>query len=136
MRRYLLDTPMVAALLNNRPGAVALATSWIRANEAATSILVYAEVLEYIKSSARYAQHYSAPRNLLAGIYPYFLTLPILERYADIRLALRRGQLIGDIDTLIAATALERNLTIVTIDPDFQRVPGLQVMLLTRAQLL
>ncbi len=65
----------------------------------------------------------------------YFLTRPILERYADIRLALRRGQLIGDIDTLIAATALERNLTIVTIDPDFQRVPHLNVMLLTRSQL-
>ena len=136
MRRYLFDTPMVAALLNNRAGAVNLATPWIRANEAATSILVYAEVLEYIKPSARYAQHYPALRNLLAGVYPYFLTLPILERYADIRLALRRGQLIGDIDTLIAATALERDLTIVTIDPDFQRVPGLSVMLLTRAQLL
>ena len=27
----------------------------------------------------------------------------------------------GDIDTLIAATALERNLTVVTIDTDFQR---------------
>lgn len=40
--------------------------------------------------------------------------------------------LIGDIDTLIAATALERNLTVVTIDADFQRVPGLNVLLLPR----
>jgi len=136
MRKYLLDTPFVAALLNNCAGAVSLATPWIAANEAATSVLVYAEAIEYIKPSQRYAQHYSALRNLLAGVYPYFLTLPILERYADIRLALRRGQLIGDMDTLIAATALERDLTIVTIDPDFQRVPGLKVMLLTRAQLL
>jgi predicted nucleic acid-binding protein len=51
-------------------------------------------------------------------------------------LALRRGRLIGDIDTLIAATALEYDLTVVTIDPDFQRVPDLKVMLLTRTQLL
>jgi predicted nucleic acid-binding protein len=39
--------------------------------------------------------------------------------------------LIGDIDTLIAATALERNLTVVTIDTDFQRVPQLHVILLS-----
>ncbi len=39
--------------------------------------------------------------------------------------------LIGDIDTLIAATALERELTIVTADTDFERVPGLQVKLIS-----
>jgi predicted nucleic acid-binding protein len=65
----------------------------------------------------------------------YFPTLAILERYADIRLSLRRGRLIGDIDTLIAATALEHDLTVVTSDPDFQRVPNLKVMLLTTAQI-
>ena len=136
MKRYLLDTPFPAALLNNRPGAVSLAAPWIAANEAATSILVYAEVIEYIRPSQRYAQHYVALQHLLTAVNPYFLTLPILERYADIRLALRRGQLIGDMDTLIAATALERNLTIVTLDPDFQRVPNLNVVLLRRSQLL
>ncbi len=136
MRRYLLDTPMVSALLNNRPGAVSLVRPWIQADEAATSILVYAEVIEYVKPSPRYAQYRASLRSLLHGVYPYYLTLPILERYADIRLALRSGQLIGDVDTLIAATALERNLTVVTLDPDFQRVPGLSVMLLTRSQLM
>jgi predicted nucleic acid-binding protein len=62
-----------------------------------------------------------------------------MERYADIRRALRPPYgpgLIGDIDTLIAATALERDLTLVTIDSDFQRVPGLQVQLVTKAQLV
>jgi predicted nucleic acid-binding protein len=39
--------------------------------------------------------------------------------------------LIGDIDTLIAATAIERNLMVVTIDTDFQRVPQLKVILLS-----
>src|SRR5207249_99102 len=49
-------------------------------------------------------------------------------RYADLRRQMRppRGPgLIGDIDTLIAATAIERKLTLVTADTDFQRVPGL-----------
>jgi predicted nucleic acid-binding protein len=38
--------------------------------------------------------------------------------------------LIGDVDTFIAATALERNLTMITADHDFKRVPGLSVHLL------
>ena len=60
-----------------------------------------------------------------------------LQRLSGLLLRqLRRGQLIGDIDTLIAATAFERNLTLVTSDSDFQRVPGLQVQLLTRQQLI
>jgi predicted nucleic acid-binding protein len=43
--------------------------------------------------------------------------------------------LIGDIDTLIAAMALEHDLTIITTDGDYTRVPGLAVQLLTMAQL-
>jgi predicted nucleic acid-binding protein len=68
------------------------------------------------------------------AVYPYFPTYSILERYADIRRALRRPYgpgLIGDIDTLIAATALDRNLTLVTMDSDYQRVPDLNVVLFT-----
>ncbi len=135
MRRYLLDTSLVAGLLNNRPRAVALITPWIHSREAATSILVYGEVVEYIRSRPNYAAHHQALRSLLRRVHPYFLTYPILERYADLRRQLRppRGPgLIGDVDTLIAFTALERNLTLVTTDSDFQRVPNLTVMLLPR----
>ncbi len=39
--------------------------------------------------------------------------------------------LIGDIDTLIVATALERELIMVTADSDFSRVPGLQLELIS-----
>jgi predicted nucleic acid-binding protein len=132
MRRYLLDTPLLAALLNQRPNAVSLITPWVRSKEVSTSILVYGEVIEYIKRRPNYPQHYQGLRNLLLGIHSYTLTDIILERYADIRLTLGRGNLIGDIDTLIAATALERNLTVVTTDTDFQRVPNLKQMLIPR----
>jgi hypothetical protein len=60
MRRYLLDTPMVSALLNNRPGAVATIQPWILANEAATRVLVYAEVIEYVKTSQRYPYYHAS----------------------------------------------------------------------------
>ncbi len=67
-------------------------------------------------------------------IYPYFLTYSILDRYADLRRLLRSPYgpgLIGDIDTLIAATALERNLMVATADKDFERIPGLQINLIS-----
>jgi predicted nucleic acid-binding protein len=138
MRRYLLDTAPLAAYLNNRQGAVALIQQWIRARESATSVLVYAEVLEYVYALPNLPQRRAQLRRLLRAVYPYSLTYAVLDRYAQIRRALRPPHgpgLIGDIDTLIAATALERDLTVVTIDSDFQRVPNLRVRPLTRSQL-
>ena len=136
MRRYLLDTTPLAAYLQGRAQAVSLITPWLRAREAATSILAYGEVVEYLKRLPTYPEQQRELRLLLREVYPYSLTYAILERFADIRLALRKGAgLIGDIDTLIAATALERRLTIVTADNDFTRVPELPVMLLDRATL-
>ncbi len=134
MRRFLLDTSIIAAYLNNRPQAVQIVQPWIQRREAATSILVYGEVIEYLKGVPNYLQRRRQLRELLTETYPYFLTYSILERYSDIRRQLRPPQgpgLIGDIDTVVAATALERKLTVVTTDGDYQRVPSLQVMLVS-----
>lgn len=49
MRRYLLDTAAVAAFLHGRPKAMELSTPWVKNSEAAASILVYGEVVEYLK---------------------------------------------------------------------------------------
>ena len=130
MKRYLLDTGPLGAYLQGRQPAVDLIVPWIRRGEAATSILVYGEIIEYIKSLQDYPAKYLGLRTLLGAIYPYFLTYTIMERSADIRRTLcppHGPGLIGDIDTLIAATALERNLTVVTTDSDDERVPGLKV---------
>jgi predicted nucleic acid-binding protein len=99
----------------------------------AASIIVYAEVIEYLKGSPRYLEHRLRLFDLLRVIHLYRPTLRILDRYADIRRHLRRPYgpgIIGDMDTLIAATALERNLIVVTPDSDFLRVPGLQVQMM------
>lgn len=125
---------MVSAYLLSRPVALSLVTPWIQNGEATTSILVYGEVNEYIRGRADYQQLHAQLLELLREIPPFFITYPIMRRYGEIRRALRpTNGLIGDVDTLIAATALERNLTIVTADTDFQRVPGLT--LVPRAQL-
>lgn len=58
------------------------------------------------------------------------VTRAVADKYADVVRALRvRGRLIGANDLWIAATALEREWTLVTRDTtEFSRVPGLKVM--------
>jgi len=132
---YLLDTSPLAALLHNREAAVSLIRPWLLDHEAATSILAYGEVIEYLKPHADYARRAHDLRQLLRGVTPYALTYAIMARYAELRLRMRRPYgpgLIGDVDTLIAATALEHRLNLVTTDTDFQRVPDLSVLLLDR----
>jgi hypothetical protein len=57
MKRYLLDTGLVAAFLHGRKHVVELIDPWVRKEAAATSILVYGEVIEYLKGLADYS-HY------------------------------------------------------------------------------
>jgi predicted nucleic acid-binding protein len=111
MKRYLLDTSLLAAYLHNRATAVTLISSWVQNDEAATSMLVYGEVIEYLKGLPNFQEKYTKFHTILNEILPYPLTYAILERYADIRRTLRPlHKDIGDIDTLIAATAMEEHL--------------------------
>lgn len=53
----------------------------------------------------------------------------VIERFASVRSRLRRkGQLIDNFDILIAATALELNLVLITDDRDFSKVSELRVL--------
>jgi predicted nucleic acid-binding protein len=134
--RYLLDTAVLSAYLQGRPGARELVSPWISQKQARTSILVYAEVTEYLQSFADPVREQRELRQLLGAIPAPDLPLSALERYASIRRVLRPPfgpGLIGDIDTLIAATAMDRDLVIVTTDSDSSRVPQLRVMLVGRA---
>ena len=129
MKRYLLDTSLIAAFLHGRPTALILIDPLVRNGQATTSILVYGEVIEYIKGLQTFPAYKARLQKLfdLNQIPPLPLTYSILERYADIRRTLRpQHKDIGNIDTLIAATALEHDLTLLTIDTDYERVPLLQ----------
>jgi predicted nucleic acid-binding protein len=135
MRRYLLDTTPLTAYFRAIPPMVARARPWIRRREAATSILVYGEMLEYLKGFPDYRRRHAQLRQLLHAIVPIFVDYATMERYAELRRQLRPPQgpgLIGDMDSLIAATALQHDLTLVTTDGDFARVPGLELLRLDR----
>ena len=109
MSRYLLDAGPLASLLAGRPAAVELMSPRLQQREAATSILIYGEVLEHIKGLPAFPSRRLALRQLLLRVPPYVLRMQTMEHYADIRRSLRPPHgpgLIGDIDTLIAATAI------------------------------
>lgn len=138
MSRFLLDTPVLAAFLLGRPAVSVLIDPLLIRREATTSIIVYGEVTEYLLGRPRYRQRHAELLRLLREITPIFLNYSTLDRYATLRRTMRPPYglgLIGDIDTLIAATALELESTIVTTDRDYMRVPGLSVLLLDRATL-
>ncbi|MBI3979298.1 MAG: type II toxin-antitoxin system VapC family toxin [Chloroflexi bacterium] len=138
MRRYLADTTILTAYLYHRRPALNLLNPWIGRKEASTSIPVYGEMVEHLRGRADYLRHRDELRHLLKEVTPYFLTYNTMDRYAALRRELRppRGPgLIGDVDTLIAATALERGLTAVTTDADFERIPDLKLMLIPRRSL-
>lgn len=71
MRRYLLDTGVLAAYLRGRSGAVKLVEPWAQAGETATSIVVYGEVVEYLQrlSDPEYARYLGLLRGLLYTRY-------------------------------------------------------------------
>src|SRR5438874_13223998 len=89
MKKYLVDTSVLGAYLHRRVPAVQLLHPLIQQHEVATSILVYAEVTEYIQGFPNAPQRQHELRLLLREIYPYFLTYSIVERYADLRRKLR-----------------------------------------------
>lgn len=98
-------------------------------------MLVYGEVIEYIRGRHDVVARRDALQTLLREVHPFPLDYAIMERYADLRRRMRPpygSGVIGDIDTLIAATALENDLTLVTMDKHFERVPDLKIEQLAR----
>ena len=133
MTEFLLDTGPMMAFFNGRRPAVALVDPWLQQSKVATSVLVYGEIIEFLQGKSDFETRRLQLRQLLATVEPLYLSLAVLDLYGTIRRQLRPpvgSGIIGDIDTLIAATALVHDLTIVTTDTDFIRVPGLKVRLL------
>lgn len=94
------------------------------------SVIVQAELLtgiELIGGTGRGLElrnAYEAALLQSAHILP--IDADVVPRFASLYAYLRRtGQPIGVNDMWIGATALAHNLTLVTSDPDFDRIPGL-----------
>ena len=126
---FLLDTDTVVNVMQGRRSYQAFLRS-LTPQRLAISLITYGEVYEGIYDGLDPARHEQVFRSFLRGVTVLSLNKPIMKRYARLRGELRRaGQLIGDADTLIAATALHHHLTLVTGNMrHFNRVPNLALL--------
>ena len=126
---YLLDANACIRLLN---GTSASLLERFRRESPSTlrmSSVVKAELAFGARNSSRPAENL----RLIASFWEPFESLPFddpcAEQYGLIRAELKRqGRLIGANDMLIAATALARDVTLITHNTrEFARVPGLKL---------
>ena len=123
---YLIDTDWVIDYLVGRQRATLLLRALV-VEGAAISLITYGEIYEGIYGSADPRASEEGFLNFLSEVVVLPLDEAIMRRFARIRDDLRRqGQRIGDLDMLIAATALHHDLTLVTRNVrHFQRISSL-----------
>ncbi len=125
----LVDTDTLSAVMRKQPTALAHARAYLALHSRLTlSIITRYEILRGLKARQATAQQVAFEQFCAANlVLP--LTDSIIVRGAEIYADLyRRGTLIGDADILIAATALEHGLALVTNNTNhFNRIAGLQL---------
>ncbi|HEX9989783.1 MAG TPA: type II toxin-antitoxin system VapC family toxin [Chloroflexia bacterium] len=125
---YLIDTDWVVAALKGRADAQTLLTS-LSEEGLAVSLITYGEIYEGIYHGADPLRHEQVFLAFLRDVDILPLNESIMQEFARVRGELRaQGNLIGDFDLLIAATAIHHDLTLVTRNTaHFQRVPNLSL---------
>ena len=127
MSQYLVDTDWLIQILHGDTDA-AQTIEDLAPDGLATSLITYGELYHGAYYARDPQQALEAMQDVLAEIEMLQLTPAIMERYAIIRGQLTRNQRqqVGDMDLLIAATALEHDLTLVTYNRrDYDLVAGL-----------
>lgn len=129
MSRYLLDTDWIVDVLNGQAAAVDTLLQ-LAPQGLALSLISYGELYEGAYFSRDPQAALAALEAFLAGKELLPLTPAIMERFALVRGRLSRKlrQQIGDMDLLIAATALQHGLILLTRNlKDFQNIPDLDI---------
>ncbi len=129
---HLLDANWAIHALADRPPYVdtlrrleseGLALSWVTVGEVYEGAFGLPDPQGHLASFRRFLQ----PLRILG------LNDPIMERFAEVRALLRRrGELIPDLDIIVGATALHHDLTVLTNDRHFARIPGLKLYQLNK----
>lgn len=125
---YLLDTDHCIFLLR-RHEAVCREFSQLSSQPAYVSIIMVGELLFGAYRSERPEQNGAEINRFLDSIPALPLNRSSMDRFARIKAELhRRGQRLEDPDILIAATAMEHDLTLVSHNTNhYQRIDGLRL---------
>lgn len=126
--RYLVDSDWLIDAFLGVPAAVNLLAR-LRDDGLAVSIVSYGELFEGAAGTPDPVAELARFRRFLARLALLSRDDAVMERFAYIRAELRRrGQLIPDLDLLIAATALHHDLTLLTRNVrHFKRIPELRL---------
>lgn len=124
--RYLVDTDWVIDYLKGQQPTVDVLQS-LSQDGLGISVITYGEIYEGVYYGKNPQAHEQGFLSFLQGVDVIPLRKNMLRQFAQIRGTLRmQGQLIGDLDILIAATAIAYDLTLLTRNfKHFQRVPDL-----------
>ena len=123
------DTDYVVNFLQGRSDTVPFVNSLTDAGTARLSAITVAEVLEGIFFGRNPVAAERAFQTWLRSVPVLVVNQDVARNFAHLRGELRQlGQLIQDMDLLIAATALHHDLTLVTRNQrHFGRVPNLRI---------
>ena len=125
---YLVDTSWLVEHLRRNEEAVERLDS-LSGDGLAISIVSVAELQVGVFRSNDPAGAAMIVNRLISALDLSGLDEPVCTRFGREKAALLdRGQIIGDADLLIAATALHHGLTLLTLDRDFERVDNLQTI--------
>ncbi len=126
--KYLVDTDWVIEYLKGRDPVASLLSEWVELG-LAVSIISYGEIYEGIYFSQHPDRQEENFLHFLQGVTLLSLTEDTMQRFARLRGNLRAtGQMIGDADLLIAATALQHHLILLTSNTrHFRRIPDLSL---------
>ena len=123
----MLDTNMISAIVYEPRGRVFQRLVAVGEQNVFTSIFVHAEIWYGVKKKGS-EELTRKVANVTQRMYVAAFQMPGDQRYADVRLALRKGQNIAPNDLWIAAHALALDAVLVTANEDeFSRVPGLKI---------
>ena len=124
-----LDTSFLIDFLRGDPAAEKKAQYYLDHDEFLTTTpITAAELFEGAYSSKKKTEH-ERVRNLLEHLELLELSVDVCERYGRIfNMLARKGEPIGDLDTLIGSTALTNRQILVTKNKaHFEKIPGLVV---------
>jgi|SRR5919106_3644058 predicted nucleic acid-binding protein len=126
---YLVDSDWIIDALTGIPSAIAALEQHVHEEALAVSILSFGEIFDGAYDFPKPDQHIASYRRFLSGFIVLGLNDPIMELFAQHRYRLRRqGNIIPDMDILIAATALHHDLTLMTRNlRHFSRIPDLKL---------